>query len=40
MGDDWAFAMVELNDALEFAKDSGVTKAEAISEVKNVYGEE
>jgi len=32
--------MIELNEALEEAKDAGVTKAEALQEVKNVYGEE
>jgi hypothetical protein len=38
--DDWALAMTELNGALEEAKDSGVTKAEAIQEVENVYEKE
>lgn len=38
--DDWALVMIELNGVLEVAKDSGVTKAEAIQEVDNVYGKE
>jgi hypothetical protein len=38
MPDEWAEAMTELNGALEVAKDSGVTKEEALKEVENVYG--
>lgn len=38
MGDDWAEAMSELNSSLEDAKDAGITKEEALSEVDNVYG--
>jgi len=38
--DDWALVMIELNGSLEIAKDAGVTKAEAIQEVDNVYGKE
>jgi len=36
--DKWAEAMIELNGTLEAAKDAGVTKAEALQEVENVYG--
>jgi len=38
--DDWALVMIELNGTLEVCKDSGVTKAEAIQEVENVYGKD
>ncbi len=39
MSDEWAEAMIELNGALEAAKDAGVTKEEALQEVENVYVE-
>jgi len=37
--DKWADAMIELNGTLEAAKDAGITKAEALQEVENIYGE-
>lgn len=40
MSDEWADAMIELNGALETAKDAGVTKEEVLKEVDNVYEEE
>jgi len=36
----WVDAMNELNSVLEAAKDAGITKAEAIQEVENIYGKE
>lgn len=35
---EWANAINGLNDALEEAQDSGVTKEEALGAVENVYG--
>ena len=40
MPDEFAEAMSELNTSLEVCKDAGVTKAEALAEVENVYGKE
>jgi hypothetical protein len=40
MPDEFAEAMIELNGSLEICKDAGVTKAEALAEVENVYKEE
>lgn len=33
----WADAIIRLNDALEEAKDSGITKDEVLKEVDNVF---
>jgi len=34
---EWADAMISLNDALEEAKNSGITKDEVLKEVDNVF---
>lgn len=39
MDNKWVDAMIELNNALEEAKEAGVTKMEVMNEVKNVYEE-
>lgn len=34
---DWTLAMIDLNGALEEALDNGVTRAEVLQEVDNVF---